>query len=80
MYTSLEAGRLKNGYEGGYREDVKELGSMSRWRGQPWLGRDSVVFNNLQKPNRSLIASELCLEPGFTPEPGDISEDALMGE
>lgn len=69
MYTSLEASKLKNGYEGGFRVDVKEPGSLPRWRGQPWLGRDSV-FNNLQKPNRSSIASVLCLEPGFTPEPG----------
>lgn len=57
MYNSLEAGRLKNSYEGRCRVDVKEPGSMPRYRGQPWLGKDSVVFNDLQEPNQSLIAS-----------------------
>lgn len=64
VYTSLEAGRLKNGYEGRCRVDVKGPGSMPRYRGPPRLGRDSVVFNDLQEPNQSLMASELCLEPG----------------
>jgi hypothetical protein len=56
------------------REDAewmsKSQAAVPRRRGQPWLGRGSVAFNNLQKPNRSLIALKLCLEPGFSPEPG----------
>lgn len=71
MCTSLEAGRLK---KTAMREDAEWMSKSQAvclgGGGQPWLGRGSVAFNNLQKPNRSLIALELCLEPGFTPEPG----------
>lgn len=73
MYTSLETGGPSNGYEGRCRVDAEEPGSVPRRRGQPWLGRGSAAFNNPQKPSRSLIASELRLEPGFTPEPGGTS-------